>query len=181
MYHRVAPLWDHPRSRGEQCRKYTENFSRMGSPPLARGAATTFFRDKSNGRITPARAGSSGFPFHPSKLHWDHPARAGSRLHHHAGLFHTEDHPRSRGEQSTDAPPASPPGGSPPLARGAGIMHATLWCSSRITPARAGSRPPAPRASGSGRDHPRSRGEQTPRTTSRFMPSGSPPLARGAA
>ena len=92
------PYRDHPRLRGEKCRKAFFQGSAWGSPPLARGKVPQgIFSGLSLG-ITPACAGKSRL----SGGRW---ARAG-------------DHPRLRGEKYTPAATETQARGSPPLARG---------------------------------------------------------------
>jgi len=150
-----------------------------GSPPLARGGH---------------RAGQAG-----DLLHRITPARAGRTTHGHAWISPVSDHPRSRGEDSRRPRCRSPPGGSPPLARGGPPSPSPHTPRHRITPARAGrtglSDDPAflfmdhPRSRGEdgarkllrcpARDHPRSRGEDQAWDAARPGEPGSPPLARG--
>ena len=118
-----APLkrrGDHPRLRGEQSLKPWRYRTRQGSPPLARGTVDIFGTAQVGTGITPACAGNSGLYLAPRPV--------------------LRDHPRLRGEQSTDIYRNTVKQGSPPLARGtAEHMHATPG-NCGITPACAGNR-----------------------------------------
>ena len=151
---------DHPRVRGEQGQHSADDHVQQGSPPRARGAGSTLSRRPRPAGITPACAGSrvcSDIDLSPS---WDHP--------------------RVRGEQKWTAPAAAYTAGSPPRARGAGMVPAPGRVTCGITPACAGSRTSCRRSGGHGRDHPRVRGEQSAEFTRTAWVVGSPPRARGA-
>ncbi len=91
---------DHPRLRGEQQVDNRPARRIGGSPPPARGTATTRRDRKLSARITPACAGNRSGP-----------AGATSRR---------RDHPRLRGEQQTVNTSGPERPGSPPPARGTG-------------------------------------------------------------
>ncbi len=156
------PLWrgEHPRVRGEQVGRCVDHAPSRGSPPRARGAGHRRRHVHRAGRITPACAGSSRL-----------------RL---AGEAPRQDHPRVRGEQVVDVNVNGGTIGSPPRAWGAGAGAHGRRARPGITPACAGSRAPSGRASASGRDHPRVRGEQGTAEGGPGVPGGSPPRARGA-
>ncbi len=160
---RVGPAssgQDHPRMRGEQTMGASGDAQSQGSPPHARGAAADVDRCPPEIGITPACAGSRQF-----SGRWPRRGR---------------DHPRMRGEQTSE--PSAPVGGrgSPPHARGAVEASPEGGGQDRITPACAGSSRcwpwPRPRR----RDHPRMRGEQSPDGATIVGTGGSPPHARGA-
>ncbi len=119
---------DHPRSRGEHHWRTSEPMNAQGSSPLARGAPGQAGLDALDGRIIPARAGST----RPRPRPWQ-----GSG-----------DHPRSRGEHGLYVNGRTAPAGSSPLARGALLLGGDGGEQGRIIPARAGSTSsrPSPRA-----------------------------------
>ena len=108
------------------------------------------------------------------------PARAGSTSNRQSLRHRGADHPRSRGEHSSNTGFSGVPLGSPPLARGAPCSDPLGPPFFRITPARAGSTVSPARRCLSNRDHPRSRGEHIRHTGMIRVHLGSPPLARGA-
>ena len=132
----------------------------VGSPPHARGARGRVGRLTAVSRITPAFAGSTCRPerFRP----------------------YSRDHPRMRGEHITGWDLYVINKGSPPHARGALGQDHPAGVLAGITPACAGSTPPAPSGSRAPRDHPRMRGEHSTLRAHRPGHSGSPPHARGA-
>ena len=149
-----------PRVRGEQNGGDLVKLHRTGSPPRARGAARDLVCVGRGSGITPACAGSSTGP-----------APAGSS---------PGDHPRVRGEQGLMRFTPQAGSGSPPRARGAGLVGQVAVAAHGITPACAGSsgRPGPGRRSS--RDHPRVRGEQRGSADDGAGARGSPPRARGA-
>ena len=145
--------------RGEDKLFYEEMRPGKGSPPHARGRRPA--RRSGDGRsgITPACAGKT-----PRAV----PA---------FGL--EADHPRMRGEDAFDAPPAAPPIGSPPHARGRPPGCCAVGAKRRITPACAGKTSKRVEGGTLIRDHPRMRGEDPAGQSSRPRVAGSPPHARG--
>ena len=93
-----APLRDHPRVRGEKWSRSRPGSSTPGSPPRARGKAVNQPTYKGAPGITPACAGKRSLNASARPVIWDHP--------------------RVRGEKSTNACCAGSPTGSPPRARG---------------------------------------------------------------
>ncbi len=175
---------DHPRVRGEQGMTRQDVLDDPGSPPRARGAVGADLRPGPEGRITPACAGSRWparyrrcrQPDHPRVrgeqdvlvrsafgLTGITPACAGSRDGRHDVADVEQDHPRVRGEQHPPLVHDRPLAGSPPRARGAGLVDLAAGVPRRITPACAGSRRTRRRPGRSAPDHPRVRGEQAPR------------------
>ena len=150
---------DHPRSRGV----YSLAMARLppveGSSPLARGLRGPGGRRGADARIIPARAGFTA----PRSSSWPS-----------AG-----DHPRSRGVYTTPVRGQSCGLGSSPLARGLPARPGQLQPRVGIIPARAGFTTGSSSALTTTRDHPRSRGVYSPARASRFVRSGSSPLARG--
>ena len=124
----LSDFRDHPRMRGEQLSDTDMSTARQGSPPHARGAAST-------GDYTYFRLGIT-------------PACAGSRFNSLESKQMNRDHPRMRGEQSSAGRWTCQIRGSPPHARGAVDLGAHLGLDSRITPACAGSRQREPTPSG---------------------------------
>ena len=90
------------------------------------------------------------------------------------------DHPRVRGEHTFLFPPSIRNWGSPPRSRGARHHDRPGGPPVRITPAFAGSTSPSWTCRFSTSDHPRVRGEHTPRSPIVCCCSGSPPRSRGA-
>ncbi len=89
-------------------------------------------------------------------------------------------HPRTHGEQAPRSASVMPTHGSPPYARGAGVVNTLGHSSVRFTPVRTGS-------SATGRScptaqpvHPRTHGEQLRSSSRSARLGGSPPYARGA-
>ena len=150
---------DHPRLRGEQGSNVGCGTRNGGSPPLARGTGRVADAAWRPCRITPACAGNRRLWMDSSICLWDHP--------------------RLRGEQSSNFDILAAKSGSPPLARG--TERYALYKSWRlgITPACAGNRCPPPARVMLVRDHPRLRGEQLSSAFSFLVIVGSPPLARG--
>ena len=153
------PWWDHPRLRGEQVKRKEGRSKMEGSPPLARGTEMRGHFGAESMGITPACAGNS--------LLWPRTCRP------------WWDHPRLRGEQPSRRYADAVQIGSPPLARGTGIVLRALRARYRITPACAGNRPHSLSAASASRDHPRLRGEQMLHAVTCAQQRGSPPLARG--
>ena len=151
---------DHPRSRGEHPPASRGTQPARGSSPLSRGALERPRCVRGEGRIIPARAGSTS----PVTLVWRS----------------NWDHPRSRGEHKRTTQDTVGARGSSPLARGARFVqqHPVEW--PRIIPARAGSTAVRPSRWRRWRDHPRSRGEHVGAVFGNGGAHGSSPLARGA-
>ena len=120
IYAQILHARDHPRLRGEQLCISTALIIFLGSPPLARGTGEprrTYCRGSG---ITPACAGNSCIIS--------------------VSATAARDHPRLRGEQKSSATKSSGSAGSPPLARGTGIISSFSFSFARITPACAGNR-----------------------------------------
>ena len=154
-----GPVSDHPRSRGVYAGIAGLAGIAGGSSPLARGLPRADLCTLSQGRIIPARAGST------FRL-----GRRGSRA---------RDHPRSRGvyARATGLEAAFP--GSSPLARGLLQDSPDIGGVLRIIPARAGSTPAWSQSRRPSGDHPRSRGVYWPDENLTPDGGGSSPLARG--
>ena len=153
------PRSDHPRSRGVYSATCGRTPAASGSSPLARGLRGRLPRDGARHRIIPARAGFTTGTGAPSV--W------------------AADHPRSRGVYRTASPTGTGAPGSSPLARGLRPEGGLGRLHGGIIPARAGFTSTVPRRSGSGPDHPRSRGVYVISQLFEGYTTGSSPLARG--
>ena len=71
---------DHPRLRGEYCRKLALLFRRHGSSPLARGILAMQVLSDLPPRIIPACAGNTVYHRPGEKSPWDHPRLRGEYL-----------------------------------------------------------------------------------------------------
>ncbi len=151
---------DHPRTRGEHAMGSNCLWGPAGPPPHARGAPRERLPVQHHLGTTPARAGSTPAP-----------VRGGPG----AG-----DHPRTRGEHHWAAEGMGLREGPPPHARGALTHPKATTLNGGTTPARAGSTPGEPPGAGTGRDHPRTRGEHRSRSRRATERRGPPPHARGA-
>ena len=107
------------------------------------------------------------------------PAYAGKSSRKHGRLRNSGDHPRLRGEKPALSAKFGLYPGSPPLTRGKGKNLEACEKRSRITPAYAGKRAPAPGRFRKFRDHPRLRGEKSSVDAPLHSCMGSPPLTRG--
>ena len=108
----------HPRSRGENRRRYPDSCRPQGSSPLTRGKRRCRGGNRGHERLIPAHAGKT---VAKSAKRWPDPA-----------------HPRSRGENFTRPRPASVVCGSSPLTRGKRTGKNTLFKPPRLIPAHAG-------------------------------------------
>ena len=129
-----------------------------GSPPLAREPPKSEAVAYISNRITPARAGTTGYTRHKSLLGWDHP--------------------RSRGNHMLLCRLCLRLSGSPPLAREPLMACRELGMKDRITPARAGTTQRGKLKITRRWDHPRSRGNHFFKYSLKSRIAGSPPLAR---
>ena len=73
--------WDHPRTRGEKEQNPENCLHSQGSPPHARGKASSCTRHTCPQGITPARAGKSGLQPLVHCLDRDHPRTRGEKKH----------------------------------------------------------------------------------------------------
>ena len=131
----------HPRSRGENNGKNAVLEIREGSSPLTRGK----------------RHGEDG----SSTLHGLIPAHAGKTTPGRGAGVGPRAHPRSRGENGYFSLISSASAGSSPLTRGKQQVDVAEANVLGLIPAHAGKTPGPAARSGSGRAHPRSRGENT--------------------
>ena len=88
-------------------------------------------------------------------------------------------HPRSRGENTNDAPHAVPVEGSSPLTRGKHQRRPTRRTCRGLIPTHAGKTPPSGPCRARARAHPRSRGENGVTSFCQVGSVGSSPLTRG--
>ena len=151
---------DHPRIRGEHCRRQAIVVTPPGSSPHTRGARAAADRLRSALRIIPAYAGSTTrAPSSPNS---------------------GRDHPRIRGEHLNSGAAHRVAQGSSPHTRGARPVERHVAPANGIIPAYAGSTStptgPAPQE----QDHPRIRGEHLAVSRLRGLPLGSSPHTRGA-
>ena len=112
------PLWDHPRTCGEQNTKERKRSRVLGSPPHMRGTGLFIHGATCLLGITPAHARNRRSP--------DLSARQ------------LQDHPRTCGEQQPRYRAGGRAVGSPPHMRGTGIKPIIYKNGHRITPAHAG-------------------------------------------
>ena len=156
----TAAVWrDHPRSRGEYASGTWYRYPPLGSSPLSRGIRGLRLYGRRGVGIIPALAGNT--------------------QHGLLKAYATSDHPRSRGEYTTDVGTVLENWGSSPLSRG--ILH-SLFNNAyhmRIIPALAGNTPRRVIEGDYLTDHPRSRGEYASVGDGVFRASGSSPLSRG--
>ena len=151
---------DHPRIRGEHWSYLGWLLGGMGSSPHTRGARFVRRDDILRLRIIPAYAGST-------VIH----LLSGNRR---------KDHPRIRGEHALSSILADDVRGSSPHTRGAHAEFTGIGGPSFIIPAYAGSTPPDRGRRGRRQDHPRIRGEHSPRKGAHAVAGGSSPHTRGA-
>ena len=155
-----GPAPDHPRIRGEHCGRRAGRGPAGGSSPHTRGALCLHRRHRARGRIIPAYAGST-----PERG----PEQRGP-----------PDHPRIRGEHLLTCRLILELAGSSPHTRGARRRCRHSPHSAGIIPAYAGSTSWERRRRVPAWDHPRIRGEHTPRRSARPPQEGSSPHTRGA-
>ena len=146
--------------RGEHSSTPPVELNGGGSSPLARGAPNKTYSAPFADGIIPACAGSTGGSTRAARDSWDHP--------------------RLRGEHTSEVAPGVTTTGSSPLARGALVRRRVQATHAGIIPACAGSTQGAHRRAGQGGDHPRLRGEHMLTKASLSSVVGSSPLARGA-
>ena len=149
----------HPRSRGENRRRYLRWTEGAGSSPLARGKLTSASMERAPRRLIPARAGKT------RPLPW-YVSIGGA-------------HPRSRGENPTACPGRYTEWGSSPLARGKPRLNGGQRRRRGLIPARAGKTNLFHATLRVFAAHPRSRGENEDRLVELKTGRGSSPLARG--
>ena len=130
-----------------------------GSSPLTRGKRLPFAPMRRQGGLIPAHAGKTA--------DGDEEAVSGGA------------HPRSRGENETQAANASVDAGSSPLTRGKQCLDRPAGAWLGLIPAHAGKTPGAPKREEMGRAHPRSRGENLIQCDLYPLDTGSSPLTRG--
>ena len=149
----------HPRSRGENGQSGNLVKFYDGSSPLTRGKPILSALGNLGSRLIPAHAGKTGSSI-PS---WRMNAA----------------HPRSRGENTERPSLGSASTGSSPLTRGKRMLRSRRARRSRLIPAHAGKTAGVVLHLWVSWAHPRSRGENWQRHSSRSSPAGSSPLTRG--
>ena len=149
----------HPRSRGENFRRFEAPRGPPGSSPLTRGKQTYQLPAVTIGRLIPAHAGKTTPTASPSL-----PPGA---------------HPRSRGENARAGRPLRSAGGSSPLTRGKRHCLDDVVIDVGLIPAHAGKTLSPLYFSMIWRAHPRSRGENTDEELANGESGGSSPLTRG--
>ncbi len=189
---RVRP-WDHPRVRGEQIESVVTTTTPLGPSSRARGAVPPGITHHTKRGLSPRARGAEDRAHGMQRPPRTIPACAGSSSPRTGRSAERRDHPRVRGEQAAGRKALISALGPSPRARGAdpaGLHRArprgtipACAGSSRTSragrmeetwtiPACAGSSSTTLNPNRSSRDHPRVRGEQTPR------PAGLP--GRGA-
>ena len=152
-------LGAHPRSRGENESRHSDNPEAVGSSPLTRGKRGGQAIIDPPPRLIPAHAGKTISPlFARGSL----PA-----------------HPRSRGENASLDAHSSEPTGSSPLTRGKPVTKARAVEFSGLIPAHAGKTDLSAQRAALDEAHPRSRGENDLVDMYYSGQPGSSPLTRG--
>ena len=149
----------HPRSRGENSGVVQISLPSAGSSPLTRGKRPS---------VTPQEASRGLIPAHAGKTKWYQVPGGTKRA-----------HPRSRGENEAHCLVPSGVYGSSPLTRGKPLNHGLQGFVDGLIPAHAGKTPRSRWLRGSGRAHPRSRGENFNQPLVLNGWQGSSPLTRG--
>ena len=149
----------HPRSRGENEMITGTRGASAGSSPLTRGKRWHFHGGHGSHRLIPAHAGKTSDPPLERGMTWAHP--------------------RSRGENETEAANASVDAGSSPLTRGKLIVKTHAAGAQRLIPAHAGKTTQGRRVMDTTAAHPRSRGENCRPSRRAVTTGGSSPLTRG--
>ena len=156
---RTGSVAAHPRSRGENSWRVDFRFFGTGSSPLTRGKPGGPLGGAGGRRLIPAHAGKT------------------PRGRRYAGPH--EAHPRSRGENPSQAGSIRCGPGSSPLTRGKRIVILPRLPSARLIPAHAGKTEGWRQDRAPATAHPRSRGENNPRRHHCRPRVGSSPLTRG--
>ena len=149
----------HPRSRGENDGGFNWRANFPGSSPLTRGKPGRGCCCRWRGGLIPAHAGKT---------------RSFGAI-----LQLNGAHPRSRGENGKNSHSGHPSGGSSPLTRGKQHARCIDGEAPGLIPAHAGKTRRSRPGSNPGRAHPRSRGENSSRISSKAFSPGSSPLTRG--
>ena len=149
----------HPRSRGENEAGDEKGSTFDGSSPLTRGKQCDDAGHGGRDRLIPAHAGKTLAT-----------RRAGTS---------TTAHPRSRGENSSEAGDEKGSTGSSPLTRGKRLLDSRNDVCERLIPAHAGKTAMMGPLCSYSSAHPRSRGENPKTRPSARCDSGSSPLTRG--
>ena len=156
---RLQKTWAHPRSRGENAKKFMLATPVSGSSPLTRGKPDRVAHLPHGVGLIPAHAGKTKPPKSSPR-----PPRA---------------HPRSRGENLLIGPCPCSPMGSSPLTRGKPWRYTSLRLVSGLIPAHAGKTVRRIQRMEHPGAHPRSRGENQESEGPVNAKKGSSPLTRG--
>ena len=151
--------WDHPRACGDNRANGFVGGDVTGSPPRLRGQRITKQRSDLNVGITPALAGTTSIP--------------------RSSAIAFRDHPRACGDNKMSTLSSSLTSGSPPRLRGQRFVSCFHSCTSRITPALAGTTEGLPIKVAYNRDHPRACGDNDNAIVKAPSKLGSPPRLRG--
>ena len=149
----------HPRSRGENSDPDGRLSINTGSSPLTRGKLSQVRGRQAHQRLIPAHAGKT-------RRRWRRTRAAPA-------------HPRSRGENPSNAAPGDLICGSSPLTRGKPRATRQCHCLVGLIPAHAGKTRRSGCVLPGSKAHPRSRGENACMTSGLASSSGSSPLTRG--
>ena len=198
----------HPRSRGENINQRQSQKIEEGSSPLTRGKPLPSAGGDLRSRLIPAHAGKTDdtggesrviggsspltrgkpgelarrvgdaglIPAHAGKTSTRRPTSARARVRAARGCW---AHPRSRGENEGHRRASSSASGSSPLTRGKHDLRRHDQDQTGLIPAHAGKTYVAVTVAPGGAAHPRSRGENAPRSPRDPQPAGSSPLTRG--
>ena len=156
---RLAALAEHPRVRGDDRGRPRTGSWQRGTPPRARGRQRAPVGSGGLRRNTPACAGTTPPPTCPQ-------AR-------------TTEHPRVRGDDTTESNPYAIHIGTPPRARGRRRCARRCGTWRGNTPACAGTTPSGSQTAPGRREHPRVRGDDVRVIRFSGVPPGTPPRARG--
>ena len=154
-----SPPRAHPRSRGENLEVCECPTRLAGSSPLTRGKPCARIAIASMSGLIPAHAGKTNGETRNRRRAWAHP--------------------RSRGENHDLGDRIQTMRGSSPLTRGKHRARGPRRRRTGLIPAHAGKTSRSTPAPGTGRAHPRSRGENMHRKIDHTRVSGSSPLTRG--
>ena len=150
---------EHPRVRGENSEVIQLLRTTLGTSPRARGKRWVEPISVATGRNIPACAGKTTTAPYPSAT--------------------TQEHPRVRGENNALRGDVKTITGTSPRARGKLLDDVTNGFERRNIPACAGKTGIMGAPGGSGKEHPRVRGENVGETYESFVTSGTSPRARG--
>ena len=169
----------HPRSRGENAKKFMLATPVSGSSPLTRGKPTLYDAPYQPSGLIPAHAGKTAGLHRGRRCPRLIPAHAGKTTRAATAPAPARAHPRSRGENSLGLVTMQPKKGSSPLTRGKRVPGAEVRRRPGLIPAHAGKTQRSRRSCPDRRAHPRSRGENVIGVSGAVCVRGSSPLTRG--